>query len=1147
MPTTSNPRSQLVLPQVPKSMASQPVAAWRESVDIDTYEPMPPNRYPMFLETRVYQGSSGNPYPLPFHDAVSREKHPRSWDAVHLENRWLRLMVLPELGGRIHVGFDKSAQYDFFYRNNVIKPALVGLTGPWISGGVEFNWPQHHRPATYLPVDVEIETRDDGSVTVWCSDHDPFHRMKGMHGVTLYPDRALVELRVRLYNRSDDVRTFLWWANVAARVNDDYQSFFPTDVRVVADHARRATTGFPRATDRYYGIDYPSHVTPEHPDADRLDWYRNIPVPTSYMCVDSQGDFFGGYDHAARAGFVHVADHRISPGKKQWTWGNEKFGWAWDRNLTDDDGPYVELMAGVYTDNQPDFSFLAPGETKTFRQYWYPIQEIGPVQQATPEVAVSMRGCEGFEDTDGRASSVSLGVAVTRERGAVRLRLEDSLGGVLWSTVADLAPGAPLLRQVALDTPRRLQDLVLVVRHSDAELLRWCPPSPGARSTPVMPATVPPAPPDVDSVEGLYLTGLHLAQNRHATRRPEPYWEEALRRDPGDSRSATALAARAYERGAYSVAEDLLRRAIARLTMRNPNPYDGEPHYRLGLTLLRSERGDEAYDAFAKAAWLQAWRAPAYVAMAQLCCTRADWVEALRLLDDALVLNADHLAARDLRVLVLRALGRPDEASDQLRLTLALDPLDWWARDLAGEVLGCDARTHLDIALDYARAGFLTDALRVADHAASIAASGRWIGTVPMVHYHRAVILEGLARPTEAARARQDASEADTAYCFPSGLDDERVLRAALSADARDGTAAALLGHWRYAARRYDEAIELWRLAVEVDPDDAVCWRNLGMASYNIEHDAEEATRCYERAVTAAPDDARLYYERDQLAKRVGEDPLVRLKRLRERVDLVMDRDDLITELAELHTQTGDAPGALDLVRGRDFQPWEGGEGQVLGAWERAHLVLARAAMREGEAGRAEGLMRAALEPPANLGEGPHQLANRSDLILVLGDALAAQGRVGEAEQAWTDAATFVGDFQEMSPQQYSEKGYYSAQAWRRLGHKDRARALLTGLDGYATELASTPATIDFFATSLPTLLLFTDDPQARRSTMALFLRAQAAAGLGDLVDAMGSLQAVLVREPNHGAAQDLLHELNEVHMCQDLPVDNDTKSWEMT
>ncbi len=109
------------------------------------------------------------------------------------------------------------------------------------------------------------------------------------------------------------------------------------------------------------------------------------------MAMGSSEDFHGGYDHKHKAGLVLVADHHIAPGKKQWTWGNHPFGYAWDRNLTDEDGPYIELMAGVYTDNQPDFSFLAPGETKTFSQYWYPIREIGPAHKANHDVALSFQ------------------------------------------------------------------------------------------------------------------------------------------------------------------------------------------------------------------------------------------------------------------------------------------------------------------------------------------------------------------------------------------------------------------------------------------------------------------------------------------------------------------------------------------------------------------------------------------------------------------------------------------------------------------------------------------------------------------------------------------------------------------------------------
>ena len=369
----------------------------------------------MFLEKRVYQGSSGAVYPLPCYNRIAEEKTGRLWDAVHLENDFISVMILPEIGGRIHVGQDKTNGYDFFYRQNVIKPALVGLAGPWISGGVEFNWPQHHRPATFMPVDVEIEEHADGSRTVWLGDHDPMARMKGMHGVCLHPGKAFIELKVRAYNRTPLVQTFLWWANVATRVHEEYQSFFPPDVSYVADHARRSMSAYPLCGGHYYGVDYGSRAKNGVPpgecprdfippacrgnqsklknappasapalssiqnskidySANDLSWYANIPVPTSYMCMGSEEDFFGGYDHANEAGVVHVANHHISPGKKQWTWGTHEFGYAWDRNLTDSDGPYIELMAGVYTDNQPDFSFLQPGETKTWSQYWYPIQ-----------------------------------------------------------------------------------------------------------------------------------------------------------------------------------------------------------------------------------------------------------------------------------------------------------------------------------------------------------------------------------------------------------------------------------------------------------------------------------------------------------------------------------------------------------------------------------------------------------------------------------------------------------------------------------------------------------------------------------------------------------------------------------------------------
>src|SRR6202795_1905850 len=178
------------------------VLAWEESVTIPTYPALPADRNPMFLDKRVYQGSSGKVYPNPFTDRISDEKTDKSYQAVFLENEFVRIMVLPEIGGRIHIGQDKTNNYDFFYRQNVIKPALVGLLGPWISGGVEFNWPQHHRPSTFMPVDWRLVENADGSQTLWCSEIERMFFTKGLHGFTLYPNRAIVEISVQLYNRT---------------------------------------------------------------------------------------------------------------------------------------------------------------------------------------------------------------------------------------------------------------------------------------------------------------------------------------------------------------------------------------------------------------------------------------------------------------------------------------------------------------------------------------------------------------------------------------------------------------------------------------------------------------------------------------------------------------------------------------------------------------------------------------------------------------------------------------------------------------------------------------------------------------------------------------------------------------------------------
>ena len=1098
------------------------VAAWSAPILLQTYLPAEPDRYPAYLDRRVYQGSSGRVFPLPFHDRISETRTSRSWTGLHLENDYLRLLVLPELGGRIQLAVDKRTGYPLFYANPVIKPALVGLAGPWLAGGVEFNWPQHHRPATFLPTAWEV---DEGSGTVWCSDHDPFARMKGMHGVRLRPGSTVIELAVRLFNRDERPQTFLWWANVAAEVHDDYQSFFPPDVTMVADHAKRAVTTFPAATSAYYGIDYPARrdrdsrpSSPHRVPGDRLDWPRNIPVPTSYMAVGSSGDFFGGYDHRARAGFVHWADHHYAVGKKQWTWGDEEFGRTWNRNLDEGGRPYVELMAGVYTENQPDFSYLAPGETKAFSQYWYPVAGTGVVVAAGLDVALGRELAGG---------ATRLVLDATRTLGPTPVRVTGADGALLCQTTVDLHPG----RRCTVDVATQ-GDVSVLVGPPDRPLLRWDPAGESS-SVPLQPAVEPVAPAAVPSVEELYLIGRHLEQYRHATRSPEPYWTEALRRDPGHVASHTALGVRRYEEGRFEEAEQHARSAVERLTRLNPNPETGEAHHLLGLALLRRGRDQEAYDAFAKATWLAAWAGPGHHQLALLDARHGRDAVALQRAQAGLRAAPDQLQLRDLTVVLLRRLGRTDEADAVLAETLALDPLDVWARQLAGTLEGdrglTEAQTLLDVAVENARAGELAVAGALAEQARVMDAH-RPLGQTAcavLADYHAAVWHDALGDPAAASAARDRARRADRTWNHPSRLDDVLALEAALAQDPADPTAAALLGHWCYAHRRPERALTLWRRSAAADGADPVVWRNIAVAAFDVEQDVAAAIAAYERALDAAPGDARLLFESDQLRKRVGSSVEERQARLEQHPEALRARDDLAAEHAQLLLAAGRPADALAVLLGRRFQPWEGGEGLVLRAWERVRLALADAALAAGDSTAVVEHVRAALAPPPNLGETRHPLANPAALLLALGDAHEAVGQAEDARACWRRAADAVGDFADMAPTAYSENTYPAALAARRLGDEETARRLVAGLATYVDELAATPASIDYFATSLPSLLLFEDDPQRRRDLQVGVLRAQLALLAGDTDGARDQLTQVLAADPAHELALDLHHRLS--------------------
>lgn len=738
------------------------VRVWEESVKIPTYEVGEADKNPMFLEKRVYQGSSGKVYPYPTIEKISREKTDKEYNAVFLENQYLKVMILPGLGGRIQRAYDKTNDYDFVYYNHVIKPALVGLIGPWISGGIEFNWPQHHRPTTFMPVDYMLQENEDGSKTVLVNDVDQMYGTKGIAGFTLYPDKAYIEIRGQLYNRTAMPQTFLWWANPAIPANDNTQTIFPPDVHSVYDHGKRDVSRWPIATGTYYKYNYSEGI-----DVSR---YKNVPVPSSMMAENSAYNFVGGYDHGVKAGLLHVADHHISPGKKQWTWGSGDFGQVWDKNLTDEDGPYIELMTGVYTDNQPDFTWLKPYEEKTFQQYFMPYKAVGEVKNATIDAMVNMK----LVNDDG----IYVCVYATGVYEEVQIVVTNK-GEKIFCENIKISP-MDIFEKTFICKVAKESDLKIQVWNGEEVLVEYQAIDEGISEL-AEPAKAAKDPHEIITMEELFLTGQHIEQYRHATYLPDAYYLEGLKRDEGDIRINNSYGLLLLRRGMFEEAEGHFRKALERLTNLNPNPYDSEAYYNLGVVLFLQERCDEAYHAFFKATWTNEQQEMSFYYLAAIQVRNKNYKFALELIDKALVKNAHNIKARALRVLILRKMGKNEEAKKQIDENLQIDRFDYMSmfelefltgNEVDRSIMRNFHENYLMIAKDYAESGSYEEAIRVLSECSR---------NKPMLHYYKGYYYGRLGDENSRKKEYELADRSDPLYCFPNKVEDVVVLTDPLS------------------------------------------------------------------------------------------------------------------------------------------------------------------------------------------------------------------------------------------------------------------------------------------------------------------------------------------------------------------------------
>lgn len=1033
---------------------------YEKIMTIPTYEVGCEEKNPMFFEKRVYQGSSGRVYPYPVIEKIYDEKQDKEYNAVILENDWLYVIVLPEIGGRIYTAYDKTNGYDFVYHNKVIKPALVGLLGPWISGGIEFNWPQHHRPTTFKSVNYQLKNYFDGSASVIVGESEAMFGLKHTTEIKLYADKSYIEIKTDVYNRGNTPETFLWWANPAFRVNDDTTTIMPLDVTAVMDHGKRAVSTFPIANGEYYKMDYSSGV-----DISR---YKNIPVPTSFMAYKSDFDFVGGYDYGRKAGLLHVADHHVAPGKKQWTWGSGDFGIAWDRNLTDEDGPYVELMTGCFTDNQPDFTYIRPQETKSFTQYFLPYHEVGKVINADKNI------CFGIEN--GKLivySSAKVNTHITVKEG----------NKSLYDDTVKFNP----TESVELVTIKNADSVDIVVEY-DGKTVRFNKDMVNKFDIP-SPATHCPSPEACKTNEELYLYGLHIEQYRHATRLSEAYYLEGLKRDESDIRINNAYGMLLMRRGQIKESIPYFERAIAKSIIKNPNPRDTEPYFNCGMAYFMTGEIDKAYDLLYKCVWGNT-KAEAYYYMSVIEYLRGNLDIAIEHGENAVSIQGKNTRAYNTLGRIYRDMGDEERALTRFRRAIDIDALDVTARYEIGEsgaLRNVTASEMRVIAVDYIaerRYAKLIDILTkwTKESGKSDSFVELYIGYAEM--------LLGNNASDRIARAKD--IYADN-ISFANSLADIQVL-SAMYDKYRDGFIAYQLGNLFYDKRNYEKAAEYWLESTKSDSKFPTARRNLALYYFNKKRDHINALKFMEEAFALDRQDSRVLLELFQLYGLTGKSRQEQFKLLSYNLSAVEARDDLYLEYLTLLTENGEYNSAFDKLMSRKFHPWEGGEGKVTKLYKILNIAQAKEADEKGDCSLAIECYSRCFKYPENLGEGKLILDYDNDICYMLGELYEKYGDMDRAKEYYqlaTRGKTEIADniYYNDNPIEYV---YYIALAYKKLGNIDKANEIKDSFTNYYTKHEGEKAVIDYFAVSLPDMLIWEQDIDEKNKAFLESLKALA-------------------------------------------------------
>jgi len=1086
----------ILLPEI--TLGQDAVKLYEEPLILPTYEIGEPDKNPIFYTNRAYQGAKGEVYPYPLQDNLTDNKVNKKWKALILENEFIKIAVLPEMGGKMWYAIDKTNGYDFIYYNEQVKPALIGMLGAWTSGGLEWNIPHHHRASTYMPVDYEMEKHSDGSKTIWIGEIERRHRMEWRVGYTVHPGKSYLETEIKLYNRTPVEHSFLIFANTAVHANENYQVIFPPSTQYGTSHSKTAFTEWPISNQQY-------GAGQEGKEVD-VSWWKNHPTPISIFDFGS-GNFVAGYDHGRNTGTLIWGNPHIMTGRKFFEWGPGPAGSMWDDILTDSSGPYLELMAGAYSDNQPDYSWVNPTMVKSARMFFSPLQNIKGVKKVNNDAAINLK----VEDTQ---ALLGINTTSTFNNTTIYLRYN---GEVLFDQEATIGPSSPFVSRVDLPKSVNKYNLHLeLVNNKNKTLIEYQPQK--QPDKPMPEAVKPPKLPEkIKTVEQLYREGLRLEQFYNPTLDPLQYYDEALKRDSTNSLVNNQLGIYYLKRGNYELAESHLRTAANTITQDYTAPKNAESLYYLGLTLFNQGSLAEAYKWLYKSTWDFAWHSPAYNLLAKIDVLNGDYQTALEHINRSLSTNVLNKNAKNLKTAILRRLEKKEEAISIVHSVLEEDPMDTWAtnelyllRESGDSILknlrdqmDDDVESYLELATDYGKAGFYKEAIDILDRASG--SEIRELTTYPMVYYYRGYYYEKLGKHELAKLNYKMAASKPSDYCFPYRFESIDVLETALESNPSDAKAHYYLGNLFY-DNIPERAISEWKRSIELDASFPIAHRNLAFAYAHIHNKYEKAAKAMEIALKLNPDDPRYYAELDQYYENSSYDPQKRLSMLEENHKIVKQDDTALSREISLLIFHGRYTDAIEILQNHHFRKIEG-VGNIHNKWVDAHLLRGRKYIEQGEYNKAIADFEKALTYPENLEVGA---GNREgEVYYFMGEAYMKKGESKEAHKYYRMSTE--------SNYAVNEMKYRQAHAYEKLGEKEIARNIFHELIEKGEVMLSGDQRADFFEK------FSGDESENARKADAHYLIGLGKLGLGNTDVATEEFNKVLKLNPAHLGAKVML------------------------